>query len=128
MRQLSGSIVFLLNALLLCAPALPPEHSHPANQDHAGVVHRHWSMHLARHSAHPSIDEDDGRILWIDAGFVSSDRAVHARLIPVIAPDVVLPAGLVVRGWVSVETNPQRVHGPPLYRRNPRSPPDSRLV
>jgi hypothetical protein len=124
-RLIRRSAVFLLTALIVSAPALPPEHSHPANQDHGGVMHRHWSMHLARHSAHASIDEDDGRILWIDAGFVSAARASHGAPIAFIADAPMQRPPLLAVGLVANGRDPARVHGPAIDRRSSRAPPSS---
>jgi hypothetical protein len=118
----------MLSALVCVGAALPPEHSHPANQDHGGIVHRHWSAHVAHHSAHPTLDEDDGRIVWIDAGFISAQRTMQM-------PPVLLPAAEIAdcstareTEWVLTNGESVRTHAPPIARESPRPPPSSPLV
>jgi len=82
----------LLAAAMVFAAVLPPAHIHLAEHDEhdhaAAVEHSHWSAHQ---SSRASLDDDDGRVIFVDRPARSADgQTAFARppavLIALITP------------------------------------------
>jgi hypothetical protein len=113
----------LIGGAFLAVAFLPAEHCHPANDTHRAVVHRHVAPHVVRPTAHASLADDDGLILWMDGGFVARPftQAGTAQLSAIPAARPVDPEPRADAALWLPGTG--RIHDPPWRPSGLRAPP-----
>ncbi len=120
-------LALLLMATTAAAAVLPPAHIHLAadhdDHDHtAGIEHSHWAAH---HYSRSAVDDDDGRVLFVDHPALV--RAAHGH---VRQPNAAVVTLLILNGPPAFAGGSQRAagnaprDGPPrgsLFLRGPPS-------